>query len=151
MSHAHAIICLHLAASIGGIVSCLFLVGACRVLYKIRLGSPIVLGRLLGDSMLPGLLGSARIAVVWLLQMKSTWYLNVQLSTRLAVCSFVSLEHRHHEVLWRTARSYAGFPVHLMSSQIWLLSSSILASNLSHCNCAGLPQYTQNKAASSLS
>jgi hypothetical protein len=75
LSHAHTITGSGLLASIGGIVSCLFLVGACSGFYNLDLvliSCHLFLAVLLGASMLPGLVGSAHIVVVWLLQMKCT-------------------------------------------------------------------------------
>ena len=75
LSHAHTIIGSGLLASIGGIVSCLFLVGACRGFYSLNLvliSCQLFLAVSLGASMLPGLVGSARLVVVWLLQKKFT-------------------------------------------------------------------------------
>jgi hypothetical protein len=75
LSHAHTIIGLSLSASIGAIVSYLFLVGACDDFYSLDLvfvSCQLFLAVLLEASMLPGPIGCAHIVVVWLLQMKCT-------------------------------------------------------------------------------
>ena len=61
--------------STGGIVSCLFLVGACSGFYSLGwalINCQSFWGVLLGVSMLPESIGSAHIVVVWLLQMNCT-------------------------------------------------------------------------------
>ena len=73
--HVHTTIGLDLLAGTGGIVSCLFLVGACSGFYSLGwalINCQSFLGVLLGVSMLPGPIGSAHIVVVWLLQMNCT-------------------------------------------------------------------------------
>ncbi len=72
LSHAHTIIGFSLLASIGAIVSYLFLLGACSDFYSLDLvliSCQLFLAVLLEASMLPG---CAHIVVVWLLQMKCT-------------------------------------------------------------------------------
>ena len=71
----HTTIGLDLLASIGGIVNCLFLIGACSGFSSLGwalINCQLFLGVLLGLSMLTEPIGSARIVVVWLLQMKCT-------------------------------------------------------------------------------
>ncbi len=73
--HVHTTIGLDLLAGIGGIVSCLFLVGACSGFYSLGwalINCQSFSGVLLGVSMLPEPIGSAHIVVVWLLQMNCT-------------------------------------------------------------------------------
>ena len=74
--HVHTTIGLDLLASIGEIVSCLFLetdlVGACSGFYSLGcalISCQLFSDVLLGVSMLPEPIGSARIMVGWLLQM----------------------------------------------------------------------------------
>ncbi len=70
--HVHTTIGLDLSA---GIVSCLFLVGACSGFYSLGwalINCQSFSGVLLGVSMLPEPIGSAHIEVVWLLQMNCT-------------------------------------------------------------------------------
>ena len=84
--HVHTTIGLDLLAGTGGIVSCLFLVGACSGFYSLGwalINCQSFSGVLLGVSMLPEPIGSAHIVVVWLLQMNCTWFLSVQLSRQL--------------------------------------------------------------------
>ncbi|DBA85583.1 TPA: hypothetical protein ACH3X2_005652 [Trebouxia sp. C0005] len=73
--HVHTTIGLNLLASIGGIVSCLFLVAACSGFFSLDwalINCQLFSGVLLGVSMLPELIGFAHIVVVWLLQMTCT-------------------------------------------------------------------------------
>jgi len=66
---------LDLLASIGGIVSCLFLVGACSGFFSLGwalINCQLFSGVLLGVSMLPEPIGSAHVVVVWLWQMNCT-------------------------------------------------------------------------------
>ena len=73
--HVHTTIGLNLLASIGGIVSCLFLVGACSGFYSLGwalISCQLFSDVLLGVSMLPEPIGSAHIVVVWLLQTNCT-------------------------------------------------------------------------------
>jgi len=73
--HVHTTIGLDLLASIGGIVSCLFLVGACSGFFSLGwalISCQLFSGVLLGVSMLPEPRGSAHIVVVWLWQMSCT-------------------------------------------------------------------------------
>ncbi len=75
LSYAHTIIGLSLLASVGAIVSYLFLVGACSDFYSLGLvlfSCQLFLTVLLEASMLPGPIGCAHIVAVWLLQMKCT-------------------------------------------------------------------------------
>ncbi len=75
LSHAHTIIGFSPSASIGAIVSYLFLVGACSDFYSLDLvliSCQLFLAGLLEACMLPGPIGCAHIVVVWLLQMKCT-------------------------------------------------------------------------------
>ena len=70
--HAHTTIALDILASIGGIVGCLFLVGACSGFYSLHLAlisRQSFLGVLL---VFPGPVGSAHIVVVRLLQLNCT-------------------------------------------------------------------------------
>ena len=71
----HTTIGFDLLASIGGTVSCLFLVGACSGFYS--LGWALISWQLfsdvlLGVSTLSEPIGSAHIVVAWLLQMNCT-------------------------------------------------------------------------------
>ncbi len=62
-------------AGTGGIVSCLFLVGACSGSYSLGwalINCQSFSGVLLGVSMMPEPIESAHIVVVWLLQMNCT-------------------------------------------------------------------------------
>ena len=73
--HVHTTIGLDHLAGIGGIVSCLFLVGACSGFYNLGwalITCQLFSGVLLGPSMLPEPTGSAHVVVVWLLQMNCT-------------------------------------------------------------------------------
>ncbi len=73
--HVHTTIGLDLLAGTGGIVSCMFLVGACSGFYSLGwalINCQLFSGVLLGVSMLPEPIGSAHIVVVWLLQMNCT-------------------------------------------------------------------------------
>ncbi len=73
--HVHTTIGLGLLAGTCGIVSCLFLVGACSGFYSLGwalINCQLLSGVLLGVSMLPEPIGSAHIVVVWLLQMNCT-------------------------------------------------------------------------------
>ena len=73
--HVHTTIGLDLLASIGGIVSCLYLLGACSGFYSLGwalISCQLFSDLLLGVSMLPEPIGSAHVVVVWLLQMNCT-------------------------------------------------------------------------------
>ena len=73
--HVRTTIGLNLLASIGGIVSCLFLVGACSGFFSLDwalINCQLFLDVLLGVSMLPEPIDSALIVVLWLLQMRCT-------------------------------------------------------------------------------
>jgi len=65
--HVYTTIGLDLSASVGGIVSCLFLVGACSGFFSLGwalINCQLFLDVLLGVSMLPEPIGSAHIVVV---------------------------------------------------------------------------------------
>ena len=67
--HVHTTIGLDLLASIGGIVSCLFLVGACSGFFSLGwalINCQLFPDVLLGLSTLQEPIGSAHIVVVWL-------------------------------------------------------------------------------------
>jgi len=85
-AHEYALHCPRAVASIGSIVSCLFLVGACSGFYSLDLAlisCQLFSDILLGASMLREPVGSAHIVVVWLLQINCTESLSVQLSRQL--------------------------------------------------------------------
>ena len=143
--HAHTTIGLDLSASIGGIVSCLFLVGACSGFYRLDLAlisCQLVLTVLLGANVLPGPVGSAHIVVVWLLQMNYTCFLKVQLSRQLGSSILLCFSRTptprdhflHSKIICKFSSS---FKTVLMSSRFdicLLLYVMRLAGWLKHCN-----------------
>ena len=73
--HVHTTIGLDVLAGTSGIVSCLFLVGACSGFYNLGwalINCQLFSGVLQAVSMLPEPIGFAHIVVVWLLQMNCT-------------------------------------------------------------------------------